>query len=115
MTNYQFYKARKTCVGSPGGEKRNLLFFYSPVLLQIDLWVWLESMDRINYSIIGRKSQGTRQVTKISCYYLKYDHRSNILWRMTKIEHDIISDMNKKNSMLTAVAYSDMITITVCS
>jgi len=98
MTNYQFYKARKTCVGSLGGERRNLLFFYSPVLLQIGLWVWLESMDRINYSIIGRKSQGTRQVTKISCYYLKYDHRSNILWRMTKIEHDMISEMNKKTA-----------------
>jgi hypothetical protein len=91
MTNYQFYIARKTCVGSLGGERRNLLFFYSPVLLQIDLWVWLESMDRINYSIIGRNSQG------ISCY-LKYDHRSNVLWRMTKIESDMISEMNKKTT-----------------
>jgi hypothetical protein len=49
MTNYQFYKARKTCVGSLGGErKKNLLFVYSSVLLQIGLWVWLESMDRIS-------------------------------------------------------------------
>jgi hypothetical protein len=34
MTNYQFYKARKTCVGSLGGERKKKstirLFFSSP-------------------------------------------------------------------------------------